>query len=420
MKFLKPKYYLLVLLLPYPGFLFAQTNNTNPFIAYANQQSGLMNKAYLKRDVNGDKKLIADFVVEYNKLSANDKQMYKPYLANAYYNLSCIYSILNNKPKALDYLDSSINRGFNDYSHLQVDNDMNNIRDEQRYKQMNTQLRSLYDYLYVLKKAGKYNTADDRKIPEFTYEPATDSSLVALRKKYNLDSIVGSAGEVTRVLNILHWVHSTINHDGQHESGITKINGLEILTVTNKRKIGVSCGELATVLNDCYLALGYKARKIYCFPKDSLNTDYDSHVINVVYLPLKKKWIWVDPTNDACVMNGDGELLSIEEVRASLVNDKQLIINPDANWNQKETITRDYYLNYYMAKNLYYLYCPLKSEYNYETREKNKTIVYVNLVPLDYFVQKPDISEKANKDNLTIVRYRTNNPQVFWQAPKTE
>jgi hypothetical protein len=71
-----------------------------------------------------------------------------------------------------------------------------------------------------------------------------------------------------------------------------------------------------------------------------------------------------------------------------------------------------------MAKNLYLLYSPLKSEYDYETPTKNKEIVYVCLLPLDYFKQKPDKTESKNKDtNLSVIHYNTNNQQVFWQVP---
>ena len=34
-----------------------------------------------------------------------------------------------------------------------------------------------------------------------------------------------------------------------------------------------------------------------------------------------KKWLWIDPTFDAYVMNEKGELLSIEEVRERLISD---------------------------------------------------------------------------------------------------
>jgi hypothetical protein len=246
--------------------------------------------------------------------------------------------------------------------------------------------------------------------------------LAALRKNFNLDSIAGFGNEVSRLINLLHWVHNTVSHDGQHESGIVNINANEIITAATTKHIGVSCGELATTLNDCYLAMGWKSRKIYCFPKDSLKNDHDSHVINVVYLASKKKWIWVDPTNDAYVMNEKGELLSIEEVRQRLITDKPLIVNPDANWNHKSSMTKEYYLDIYMAKNLYRFYCPLNSEYDYETWGQNKKVIYVYLYPLDY-TKKVDFKtdDYFNPDlKTTFKTYNLFNQNLFWRAPNEE
>lgn len=273
-------------------------------------------------------------------------------------------------------------------------------------------------YLAVLKRAAQYNTNDERPIPAFTYQNSNDKRLVALRKKYKLDSIAGFGNEQSRLLNIMHWVHNTVHHNGSVESGITAENADTIITTCIAKNIGVSCGELASVLNDCYLAMGCPSRKVYCFPKDSLHNDNDSHVINIVYLSGKKKWIWVDPTNDAYVMDEKGDLLSIEEVRERLINGQPLILNPDANWNHRMSREKDEYLEYYMAKNLYQLYSPLHSEYDYESAGKNKEIVYVHLLPLDYSKQTPDRSERYSKYHQTnVVDYLTNNPGVFWQKP---
>ena len=71
-----------------------------------------------------------------------------------------------------------------------------------------------------------------------------------------------------------------------------------------------------------------------------------------------------------------------------------------------------------MAKNLYRLECPVSSEYDMETRTTGKKIVYVDLLPLDYFNQKPDRSESTNTINqTTLINYNTNNPALFWAAP---
>ncbi|MCQ6956691.1 TPR end-of-group domain-containing protein [Mucilaginibacter aquariorum] len=398
------------------GCLFAQNANTNPFNDFANKQSGLVKKAYDKRDDAEGIKLMSELMAQYNQLNPQDKRMYKGYLTNNWYNVSCLYSLINKKPEAISTLDSAVYYGYINYAHLQEDTDFANIKNEPKFKQISELLRSVGDYKYILQKAEKFNPDDQRKVPAFTYQSATDPNLVAIRKKFKLDSIAGKGDEASKAINILKWVHNTVQHDGQHESGIQLINANEIISKATSKKIGVSCGELATTLNECYLAMGWKSRKVYCFPKDSLNVDYDSHVINVVYLPTLSKWVWMDPTNNAYVKDENNKLLGIAEVRERLIKNQPLFINDDANWNNRQKITKDFYLDSYMAKNLYRVYSPQRNEYNYETRDKNKTITYISLLPLEYFKQSPDRSEDRNKDtNLIIERYRTNNADAFWK-----
>jgi hypothetical protein len=132
-----------------------------------------------------------------------------------------------------------------------------------------------------------------------------------------------------------------------------------------------------------------------------------------------KKWLWMDPTFDAYVMNEKGEILSIEEVRERIIDGRPLIINPDANWNHINSLERDDYLYRYMAKNLYMLECDVNSQYNIETKESGKTISFIELLPLEYYKQTPDKTEnKDEKANTTYVNYKTNNENEFWAAPK--
>src|SRR6202012_5717928 len=107
---------------------------------------------------------------------------------------------------------------------------------------------------------------------------------------------------------------------------------------------------------------------------------------------------WIDPTFCAYVMNEKGELLNLEEVRERIIDDKPLILNPDANWNHKASETKEYYLYYDMAKNLYRLQCPISSEYDTETASPGKTITYVQLLPLDFYIQKPDKWQFGNNN----------------------
>jgi len=274
-----------------------------------------------------------------------------------------------------------------------------------------------YDTLGTLKNAGKYNFTEKRELPKFTYQRADNPNLVALRKAFNLDSIAGQGNEVSKILSLLHWIHNLVPHDGNHENPAV-MNAMNMIAVCKKDNRGLNCRGLATVLNECYLSMGIKSRFVTCLPKDSLGIDNDCHVINMVYSTELKKWLWIDPTFDAYVMNEKGELLGMEEVRERIINDNPLILNPEANWNHKSSQTKEYYLYNYMAKNLYLLECPLSSEYDTETRQAGKSISYMQLRPLDYFKKSIEMSSSTNNQNkTTFVNYKTNNPNIFWQAP---
>lgn len=274
------------------------------------------------------------------------------------------------------------------------------------------------DYIGKLKKASKYNTSDLRTVPEFTYQDSSNVHLQVLRKKYNLDSIAGEAGEINQMLNLMHWIHNKVAHDGQHGNP-EKMNADEMITVCSDGSRGLNCRGLAISLNECYLAMGFKSRYITCMPKE-LEFD-DCHVINMVYSTDLNKWIYLDPTNDAYIMDEKGTLLSIQEVRERLIQGKPLLLNPGANWNNEEPCVAENYIYYYMAKNLYRLECPVSSEYNYETKVAGGSAVYLELLPLDGLNQTPQKSDRGAKSvNFTFTHYVTNNPEQFWKAPKLD
>jgi hypothetical protein len=394
----------------------AQQINTT-FRQFAEKQSGLFNKAYESRDVKAYHLLLTEWNGKFSLLTRDEKAQFSQYNINALYNLSCTYALLNRRIEALDYLEKSVRQGYSNYQHIQTDKDLDNLRAEPGYQSIIKPLRETGDYLYILKKGAAYNRNDDRSLPAFTYQSASAPELVSLRRAFKLDSVAGAGNELSKVLNLLHWVHELIPHDGNHENPVVK-NALSMIAICKKDDRGLNCRGLATVLNEAYLAVGFKSRLVTCLPKDSLGVDPDCHVINMVYLPSAKKWVWVDPTNDAYVMNEKGEVLGIAEIRQSIIEDRPLILNPTANWNHKQSIIKENYLYNYMAKNLYILQCPVNSAYDIETATAGKTIEYIQLNPLDYFKQTPDRTQRSGKQSgTTYVFYNTNNADVFFQMP---
>lgn len=252
--------------------------------------------------------------------------------------------------------------------------------------------------LEILKNASQYNFNDTREITKFSYKSMNDSELVEIRKTFKLDSIAGTGNEILKILNLLHWVHNTFLADGTKEIPNHK-NVADLMKICIKERKTLFCGAFTWVLNSCYLSMGLKSRQVVCLPKDS--TDVDCHSINTVYSTTLNKWLWMDAMNNAYLMNEKGELLSIEEVRERLINDKPLILNPDANFNNLSSTTKDFYLNYYMAKNLYAFQC-----FVVDGGESKSNL----LLPVEYKGIIP--RTKINKPKCT------NNPNVFWAKPE--
>jgi len=270
-------------------------------------------------------------------------------------------------------------------------------------------------YLEILKEAGEFNYQEQNDYPKFTYQDSSNTHLVALRKGFNLDSIAGTANELNQQLNLLHWIHELIPHDGGISNPEVK-NAMSLIETCRQGKRGLNCRGLATVLNECYLSMGWKSRFMTCMPKDSIFND--CHVINMVFSTDLDKWIWVDPTHDSYVMDEKGILLNFDEVREKLINDKPLIMNPNANWNNQYTTSKSSHLYNYMAKNLYRFECPIHSEYNYETKVEGRTVQYMELLPIDGYQQEPKINEfTSEKTGVTYQNYKTNNPRVFFAKP---
>ena len=191
---------------------------------------------------------------------------------------------------------------------------------------------------------------------------------------------------------------------------------MSLIAECKKDNKTLNCRGLGILLNEVYLAEGFKSRFVTCLPRDT--ADNDCHVITMVWSTSLKKWLWMDPTFMAYLMNEKGDLLSIEEVRECLINNKPLILNPDANRNHATSQTKGDYLNDYMAKNLYKLECPLNSEYNYETYEEGKTRTYIQLVPGN---KKPSHVLKKNEHGMiSYSLYYTNNPKSFWAEPQLD
>ena len=339
---------------------------------------------------------------EYDESREKIEQSLAYFKANTYYNLACSYSLSHQKKAALSALENAIDLGYKDYGNMKNDSDFDFIRNEKRFKALLKQIEQ-YDNLSVLKSAAPYSHEYNDSLPRFSYQSAEDMRLKNVKEFFSLDEVAGDGDEISKILNLLRFVHDSIRHDGGNYA-LCEFDAIDIYNYHKSTGKGVNCRHLAIALNEMYLSMGIPSRYVTCMPKDP--NDQDCHVINVVWSSQLKKWIWVDPTFYAYVTDENGTLLGIAEVRERLIDGRTLVLNEDANWNHESQQTKEHYLENYMAKNLYYIECVTENRFNPESRYRDTGSSYVKLVPSD---EKEESSERM---------VFTHDADYFWQAPE--
>ena len=138
-----------------------------------------------------------------------------------------------------------------------------------------------FDYLSILKVSPEYTNESTDQLPEFTYQDSSYNSFVELKNTYNLDSVMGNGDELLKIFNLLNWAHNIISHDGSNSVSGPE-NSLNILRYCHESGNGVNCIMMAVVLNEAFLAMGFKSRLIHGNSiKFIFNGDW--HAFNSVY-----------------------------------------------------------------------------------------------------------------------------------------
>jgi hypothetical protein len=263
--------------------------------------------------------------------------------------------------------------------------------------------------LEALRNFRKFNSSPASDIPPFTYAPPSESLLVQLRDEYKLDSVAGTGDDVNRILNLLHWAHTIVPHDGNSKNPDPR-NALNLIKVCRDEKRGVNCRMIATILNEAFLAEGFASRHVTCMPQDT--ADNDCHVTNMVYVPKLGKWIYVDPTFNGYFMDENRQFLSHEEVRERMIDGRPLVLPDDLDWNGTPKDKQEYLA--YMRKNLFRFICPVGSEAGYESRADLRQWVYLN--PTGYDSARVGTADTSGTKTMSI-DYYTDNADFFWAKP---
>ena len=318
-----------------------------------------------------------------------------------YYDLACCYAVAGKKKQAILALEQAVKLGYTNYDNMLSDNDLVSLRNEKKYNEL---LKVVKERSPLKRLKGSAPYAKDTKNENvmFTYQSKDDYRLRAVRDYLKLDSVAGKGDELSKIINLLHFVHDNMPHDGSHRA-FAEMDAIDLYNYCKASGRGVNCRQLAISLCEMYLSIGIPARYVTCLPADP--NDTECHVINSVWSEQLQKWIWIDPTNDAWVMDENGNLLSIAEVRERMINDQPLVLCETANWNHREKQTKEGYLYNYMSKNLYYFECNKHNQFNPESDYRTKTAEYIYLVPVGF---------ADNKKGVV-----TTDSDLFWAKPET-
>lgn len=371
---------------------------------YAQFRELAMSKNYEKAIVP-IKELInmLDTTTIFNDQSINiPKQALDKQKASYQYDLACCYAILGNKKMAMKTLTASVDNGYDNYSNMYWDNDLASLKKDKKFQALLAIVKERHP-LEKLKKSNAYKSESEGVIPKFEYQPKEHPNLQRVRDYFQLDTISGKDNELEHIKNLLHFVHDNIRHDGSRMT-VCEYDAIDLYNYYKATGNGVNCRMLAITLCDIYLAMGYKARVVTCLAADP--NDPDCHVINSVWSETLQKWLYIDPTMDAWVMDENGTMLSIAEVRERLIDGRELVLCPTANWNHESPQTKDYYLETYMAKNLYYQVCKKRFFFNHESIYRNTDNEDIRLIPAGF--------ENGSYGSVKT----TTDPTIFWAKPE--
>jgi len=331
-------------------------------------------------------KLIDEILVLFYRMSKENQERYESIAAEQYLRLAYIFSEQDRATEAIDAFEKAVKMyGFINF--WEAKDMLSNISTDERFIALIESIRDRirgHDFRELLRESGEFQSGDTTGFPRFTYESATSRNLRTVREHFNLDSIAGQGDDVSQIINLMTWV-SQITHDGSNFA-LSEFTSIDLYNYHRATGRGLNCRHLSFILNEFYLAMGFKAFYVTCYPKYFIRS---CHVINSVFSPSLDKWLFMDPSFNAYVKDENDNLLSIGEVRERLVDGRPLVLNEGANWNGRRTF-KEWYLYVFTAENFYWFDRPVNSKFNSESRFRDTGQTRVALVPqghrIDYFL----------------------------------
>jgi len=189
--------------------------------------------------------------------------------------------------------------------------------------------------------------------PEFT----------VLKEKYGLEQIAGKGGDFVRAKRLLHYLAPRLTHCSWYDNHIP-CNALDLLAYSlNNPEQGINCRNKSKILEECCLALGIYARRVWIMPYSPY--DFDNHVVTEIYDRKLQKWIMLDATSDGYFVDENKMPLCLLELREKFANDcfTTFVSSTDGLKNLEKRKVKYAYINTYICKNLFYFQVGAESRF---------------------------------------------------------
>lgn len=209
------------------------------------------------------------------------------------------------------------------------------------------------------------NNPDLPDIPEneITYDFSCPQ-FEELKKFYRLEEIAGKGTSFERAVKILRFFAPRLRHDGNFINNIG-YNALDLLDYAlDNPSHAINCVNKSKILQECCLALGIPARRIWLMPYSPYDTD--NHVVTEIYDDGFGKLVMLDMTGNCYFTDKDDTPLSASGLRRNLAENgkcafKKTVTEYDKAFHDMQT--EGLYFTQYYAKNLFYFYVETQNRF---------------------------------------------------------
>ena len=184
-----------------------------------------------------------------------------------------------------------------------------------------------------------------------------------LSEKYDLAAASGNGSEFERAVRLMSRFAPRLTHDGMYDNHIA-CNAEALLEYSlDDAEHGINCLNKSKILQECCLALGIFARRVWIYPCSPY--DFDNHVVNEVYDLSRKKWVMLDMTAEGYFADENGTPLSVLEIREKFALDLpcEFIKTGETSAYFQDKQEEKLYYKTYFAKNLFRLAAEQENRY---------------------------------------------------------